>query len=642
MQIRNFDGNGSSGKYKKQKRIDFRSPIITERFLTLLLKVISCPKITKKAIFINVQSFMNQVNATHYEKDPNVYALILAVNIVIKNRLENVDDREDLVEYVNLEIMDNYEDQKNNIVFPTILSADEVTEKEKSIVLKTIDTYVRYQSVLEKKDDLSDIISDIGSGNISNLDQSLEALNNVISAMYDEFRKTDISREAYSFIHTTEDEDFKESLSDAHAYAISDKVCLHTGLKAFNEMLSTRGGFLGGKFYMFYADTNTFKSALLKYCTKWIQKYNGEMFKEEYLATGKRPTILYVSLEDGAKEDTSRMFTTYTGKDLMSMETFEEAEEEWKKGYNSSGSIIDITQVNSSEAAISLSTVEGFIKRLEEENYFIIAVVIDSFDLMAPSDDDIYRGITDEMTLFGNRAKAIQKYIGDKPYPWITAHQLNRSGNLALTEKKDKGCVDLAKTLGRGFISGSYDIERRVHFSAFIYTEWSKYDNELYLEIFRQKVKYKKTPRDYFVHWLENGFVIHDDYGTSEFLSRDSILPTEEDFAQGAKDIGSRGISSIANMKENLGVGGINEQQQNGNSNNSSVIPMASATSGIPLVLPTFIPFIYSIDTPNAFTMGNPFEMNRCRTIKSDDGFNFVMPGKEYGVNPFNLGQTIQ
>ena len=246
MMIKNYN--------QKKKKQDFRSPIMTERFLTTVLKVSSCPKMTKKAVLLNMQSFMNQIDPATFEKDPNVFSLMLAIKIVLKNRLEGVDDPSDLVEYVNLEIMDNYEEQKSNIIFPTILSSTDTSDKEKNLVLNTIDNYVNYQNVLEKKDDLADILSDLGSGNISNLDNSISSLRSIINSLYDEFQKTNTSKEAYTFIHTSENQEFRERLEDAHAYAISDKVCLHTGLKRFNEMLSTKGGFLGGKFYMFYAD----------------------------------------------------------------------------------------------------------------------------------------------------------------------------------------------------------------------------------------------------------------------------------------------------------------------------------------------------------------------------------------------------
>jgi hypothetical protein len=541
---------------KRRSKRDFRAPIITERFLSLFLKVASSQYINKRAEIIKLQKFVEDIPKEMYEKDTTVYALIVAIGIVLKNRLEGVNDKEELIELINIDMFEAFDEEKENNIFPTILSGDEVLEKEKELVKKMVDTHLRYEAVLSQKDELSDVLTDIGSGNIRNMEESLESLKAIINELYEEFKKTEYSTDKYIITHTSDKDDFREKLKHAYDYATSPKIALKTGFKMLNEMLSSQGGFLSSKFYMFYADTNTFKSALLKYIAKWIQKYNNEMFREEFLATGKRPTILYISLEDGEIEDINRIFTTTTAQDLMSYDTFSEAEAAWNKHFNPDTTIIDICQINSTENSINLNTIEGFIKNLEENGYFVIALIIDSFDLMAPSEEDIYRGITDDTTVFANRAKAIQKYVADKLFPIISAHQLNRSGNQIINEKKEKGGVDIARSLGRSMISGAYDIERRVHWSAFIHVEKSPYDNERYLEIKRDKIKYKITDTDYMVHWLKNGFIIEDDYGTDKVLSRGSILPLDNDnvYSQGANNLGSRGISSISKMNTELGI----------------------------------------------------------------------------------------
>jgi hypothetical protein len=522
----------------------------------MFLKVISSTNVLQRTTLQKYFRFIQQIPLDRYERNINIYGLIVAITIILNNKMEGVSDKEELVEMVNLEMnIDNYDELKENIVFPSILSSDEVSDKEIKLIQRTVDSYLRYSAILENKDNLSDILTDIGSGNISNLEDSLNDLKEVINLLYDEFKKTEASDNGITITHT-HDPSFDENLKKAHTHATSPRMVFHTGLKTLNEMLSFQQGFLGGNIYVFFSDTNSFKSALLKYCDKWIQKYNNDNFREEFLATGKRPTILKISLEDGMLEDLSRSFTTFTGKDLMAIDDYAEIKRLWDDSYDAENTIIDITQVNCSENSINLSAIKSIIKNLEEQNYFVIALLIDSFDLMAPEEEDIRRGITDDTTLFSNRAKSLQKFISDKPYPLIMVHQLNRAGNQMIMEKKDKGTVDIAKALGRSFISGAYDIERRVHWSGFIYVEWSKYDNEQYLEIKRDKVKYKRTNTDYMVHRLKNGFVIEDDYGTDKVLSRLSIIPQDNNnmYSQGANGLGTRGVSSISQMNLDLGI----------------------------------------------------------------------------------------
>ena len=548
MRIKNFKQKG----YSKNPRMLSINPIITERFLTTLLKSVSNQRGFKRVTLQNFLKFLNKVPFENYESEAIIYVLLIVCKIIIRSRLEGISDKEELIEIVNLEVLDNYENIKNDIIFPTIISGEDTTDKEKQLIKKTIDIYLRYDAIISHKEDLSDIITDIGSGNVNNLENTLQKLRLIIDELNEEFKRTDANQEKYIVTHTHEVEEVNEKIKSTFDHETSVKLVLKTGLQMFNEMLSIPGGFLGGKAYIFYSDTNSFKSALMKHISVWIQKYNANLFMEEFLKTGKRPTILYISLEDGENEDINRLFSVYTKQDMAMVHDAETASKMLRSELDRS--IIDITQINSKENSINLKTINGFIKQLEESNYKVIALIIDSFDLMAPEEEDVLMGITDETTIFSHRAKAMQKFIGDQPFPLITSHQLNRAGNQTLTELKMKGATDLAKSLGRSFISGAYDIERRMHWSAFIYTEISKYDNEMYLEIKREKCKYKRSPRDYMVHLLENRFYMTDDIYEKKPLSRSSIIPQNiiDSIPVNQQQVGSRGVQSLENIVEEV------------------------------------------------------------------------------------------
>ena len=530
----------------KRGRIDYRASILTERFLTMVLKVISNPKFSKTKYQINIEKFIESIPFNKFEKDQNVYALLMAIKIVIKNKLEGATDPQDLVEYVNIELTDNFSEIKESMIFPTILSSEEVQEKDENLVLSTINKYIRNEVIFKLKDDLSDVLTDISSGNIVNLDDSMNELETIISNMHSEFENTKNYSSGLKIFHTKNEEEFKETLKESYDYANSSKMVLKTGLKRFNRLLSTRGGFLGGNSYIFYADTNTFKSALLRYIDYWIVNYNSDMFMEEFLRTKKRPTVVFVSLEDGQKEDTNRYYSIYSKKDLAQAENFEAALKVWTEC--NSESIIDTTHINGGEEGVNFAVIDNVLKRLDEDGYFPIAVIVDSFDLMSPSSEDIRMRINDETQLLVNRARFLEKWISDKPFPFITAHQLNRVGNQNISEKKEQGIIDIAKTLGRSMISGSYDIERRVQWSAFIYTERSKYDNELYLEIHREKSRYKRDLEvDYLVTKLNDGFYIEDDFGTDYETCSSSIMPVIDQNTM--TEVGGRGAVSINSEK---------------------------------------------------------------------------------------------
>lgn len=548
MLIKNIEPPKTSYSSRRKKGVDFRSTFLSERFLTMLLKVISNPEFTKVKKLQNIRSFIDNTPMYLFEKDQTLYALMVAIKCVLRNKLEGATEIEDLVEFCNLELGDQFGDVKDNIIFPTILNATEATEKETKLVTRSCDKFLRYEAILLQKEALSDALSDLGSGNISNLDDILSELRDIISDLNEEFNKTDSNEDELSVFHTSRPDEFREKFKEAYEYEHSPKMCLHTGLKAFDKMISPRGGFLGGTFCLFMADTNTFKSALLENIKNWIKKYNSDMFKEEYLRTGKTPTILFISLENGSKEDLSRDYSISTKTNMFETPNFDEAFEHFNTAMN--GSIIDVTQVNAGDYKVNMSTIKQLVRRLEEDNFFVISIIVDSFDLMSPDEEDIRLRISDETTLLLNRARRIEKWISDKPYPFITAHQLNRGGSQAISEARQKGMVDLCKVLDRQHVSGSYDILRRAHFTAYIFTEISKYDNEKYLEINRDKTRYRSSGPEYgyLVTKLVNGFFIEDDYGTDKESCRTSIMPTEEVFST-TGTVGLRGASSLGNLK---------------------------------------------------------------------------------------------
>lgn len=535
---------------RRKKNVDFRSSFLSERFLSMVLKVISNPEFTKVKKLQNIRSFIENTPMYLFEKDQNLYALMVSIKCVLRNKLEGALEIEDLVEFCNLELGEQFNEVKENIIFPTILNATEVSERETKLVTRSCDKFLRYETILLQKENLSDLLSDLGSGNIGNLDQALSELRDVIADLNEEFNKTDSSEDELSVFHTTRPDEMKEKFKEAYEYEHSPKMCLHVGLKMFDKMISQRGGFLGGTFNIFMADTNTFKSALLENIKRWIQRYNSDMFKEEFLRTGKRPTILFVSLENGSKEDISRDFSIASKTNMYDVPNFDEAFTSFSNIMKDT--IIDVTQVNAGDYKVNMSTIKQLVRRLEEDDYFVISIIVDSFDLMSPDEEDIRLRVSDETTLLLNRARRIEKWISDKPYPFITAHQLNRNGSQAISEARSKGMVDLCKVLDRQHVSGSYDILRRAHATFFIYTEISKYDNEKYLEIRRDKMRYRTSGQEYeyLVTKLHNGFFIEDDYGTENESCRSSIMPVEDVFTGGTISApGTRGAVSLGNLK---------------------------------------------------------------------------------------------
>lgn len=361
------------------------------------------------------------------------------------------------------------------------------------------------------------------------------------------------------------------------------------------------------------------------------------MFKEEYLRTGKRPTIIFVSLENGSKEDISRDFSIASKKNMYDCDSFETAFQMYQDEFKDT--IIEVTQINAGDYKFNMSSLKQVIKRVEEDGFFVIGIIVDSFDLMSPDEEDIRLRVSDETTLLLNRSRRIEKWISDKPYPFISAHQLNREAARAIAEARQKGNIDLCKFLDRQHVSGSYDILRRAHFTAFIYTEISKYDGEKYLEVRRDKTRYRSSDSEYsyFVTKLHNGFFIEDDLNTDKCTCRSSIMPME-DGSQGMT-VGIRGLASLQQIQttDTKSVENNNFVSSEKKEVNTAVKPMFSSENNTQNYIALQLQQNYFAMCNNIMMMNYIMNKNAGITPFDYDKRERYAPVSEVGITPFDL-----
>lgn len=508
---------------KKPKKL-LKLPIINERFLTSLLKILSSNKsvISKKALF-NIDYLLNMIDIPYYSKDMNVYSVILAIQIAIKQRENDVTiDADNLLSEIIAVIPESYNEQIKNIIEPTInlgKNLNSPTEVEK--INSLIDLYLKHSTILLTKEKLSNALTEITSGNVTNLQASIDNYRNIVESISDEFRRTD-STTNNNTIHSN-DEEFMDILVETYEQLKNPKCNLVTGLKMFNEMLSEEGGFRNGCFYIIYAQINSFKSATLEYCKKWIRKYNGDNFKKMLSETGLIPTILFYSLENTKTENMQRDFYMETGIQLKDVKSVEEAKKLWKEHYNSTNSPINVTYVYAESNTVKVSDIRRKIRSLKDEGYKVICTIIDYLELLRAEDEDIH---LENRLKLGYISNALHVLAVSEDIVCISAMQLNRAAESAIMDLRNKGQTNIINQIGSmQFIGESYGIEKPVDGSFYIGIERSIYDNKLYLAIKRGKLRYKRTPVQYFVTELKNGFYIEDDYGTDKVTSLPSISP---------------------------------------------------------------------------------------------------------------------
>lgn len=503
----------SGYKYRKNKGKQgghIRSHLVSEKFMLLLIKILSNTDSIHMRPLYNMERFISKIDRDYYFKDPSLTALILTVESFINMRIRMSGkpiDVASLITKVNTLLTNEINSEiRDNLVIPTIeLSKKDVGTDAFDIdfVYDTIETTLKVYKIIQEKDKLIEISNDIDGGT-DDLGELVQKYRNIINRIVEYFHETDNDNDVNEIVHT-KDSTFKEELRETYHNVKNPSTVLKTGLQMFNDFLGV-GGFMNGKYYMIYANTNSFKSALLMHIAKWIQKYNSDSFVNNPDFKGKIPTVLFVSCENSKQEDLERYYKMKVGCDIGNCNDADDMETKWNQ--NDTDSIIDISFIHSKARDVSLSKIEVVIDTLSDSGYKVIAVIYDYIELMKP-EDDMMRLETREK--LGRLSENCLNLAKTRNIPVITAMQMNREGGKILDQTKDSGEQNAILKLNNGYIGESYNIEKSTDFSFFIDLEYNPYTNKKYLLFKKNKCRFSRLGIESFAHEIKSGIVIEDD-----------------------------------------------------------------------------------------------------------------------------------
>lgn len=280
---------------------------------------------------------------------------------------------------------------------------------------------------------------------------------------------------------------------------------LKTGLQGLNRMLGYRKGFARGEFVLIYGLQHHFKTGLLLTITRGICKYNNP---KDHSSNGKKPLILFVSLENYARKNLYWFFKTawcvcYGKKPDPStpLEDMIKFIQEW---YASTGWEFIIERYRGKNFGFDqfTETVENY----ENLGYEVVCVCLDYMEKMNRSRESnngkdwaSLGGLSDD--LFG--------YIKSKEILFITPHQFNRE----MSRIAEQGKTNVVKYFGMSGVSGSVDVARNADLEISVYIE-KDHKKQPWLTVQRGKHRYvDDTPEKhkYFAYKFDKDLGIIDD-----------------------------------------------------------------------------------------------------------------------------------
>lgn len=489
-----------------------RTYLVSERFLLTIIKILASDAMIMRRKLINIKKFLDVIDRDYYRKDITIDAMLIICDTLIDSRTKsgNSPDEETLIFKVNALLDDSdYDEVKNNLIIPQIkVAKTDNVDDDIEYVSESLDQSLKYSFILDTKDDLTNLTSELTSCSYKDFPDTLGKYRDLLTSIMNFFRSTDQSSNINAIMHTS-DPTFIDYLYDTYEAIRNPASALQTGWTAMNSALGPRGGFQNKNVYCYYANTNSFKSALLLHLARMIKEYNATKVIDEYKKTGKIPTILFIELENDFDEDNERLFKIVVKKDIGRCTSREELVSAWEHTFEASKdeNPIDISFLHMDSRSVSVDDIDKIIEMLEEEGYHVIASIIDYIALLKPRAEDMNRDLRFQLK---NISEDLLSLAKNRNIPVITAHQLNRAGGAVLANLKMQGGTNAVKQMTNEYIGESYDIEKTVSWTMFIDLE--KHGERKFLTCNRNKSRYAgKFGAEYFVYEITDGIIIDDD-----------------------------------------------------------------------------------------------------------------------------------
>ena len=547
-----YDSTTDYSEFKRRKpNKKYRSHLVSERFLLMIIKVLSSDITVNRRSLANIKRFLTIIDRDYYCRSENIEAMLLVCDLLVSIRTKNPHgvSLESLTYKVENLLVEPYDKVRDQLIIPQInVAKDELPEDDLEYITNSLDQNLKFSYILDVKDNLIELTNDIETSSYTDFPNLLNQYRDLITGIMNFFRRTDSSSMTNEIVHTG-DPTFLDILYDTYEAIRNPSSALQTGWQALNSALGPRGGFQNKNLYCLHANTNSFKSAMLLHISRMIKEYNASRVIEEFKRTGKIPTILHISMENDNDEDNERLYKTVVKKDLGKCTSREELNQSWEHNFCNTNSgeenPIDISFLHVDARSLSVDEIDIIIENLEEEGYRVIACVVDYLGLIKPRLEDMGK---DNRLQLKNIADDLLSLAKNRDIPVITAHQINRSGGAVLTNLKNQGGVNAISQMTNEFIGESYGIEQAVSWSAFIDIEIHGEDRWLMFK--RNKSRYKnKFGTETFVMKIRDGIIIDDDIYLPTPLSLPKIpdgIGTDEAVNQNQ---GSRGIIDIRDNK---------------------------------------------------------------------------------------------
>ena len=369
---------------------------------------------------------------------------------------------------------------------------------------------------------MSNIYTQFANMELSNDEQKANIIKDVQRQIVESSRriKENISVTSVSeSLSLSDDEQFEATVAHMYNRSISGSK-LKTGIQAINRSLN--GGFENDRCYIYLGLPGEGKSSTLLNLALQIKANNKDVVTKD---PTKRPTILFLTMENTLNETLERLFSILVSDDDLSefgghKEIMHLLKLNGLAVNNDSPIDIEFRYVPSN--SVDTDYLYTLYDELSANGQEVICLVQDYIKRIKPRD---YKLIGADMRIaLGAVVDEFKEFAIAKHIPVITASQLNRDASKIIDDGRNKNDADLVRKVGRSNIGESTLITENAD-SAFIIVPETGADGRRYLGISNAKKRFKNqsSPWFYIPYSNERPLELLQDIHLSQPLSKLSL-----------------------------------------------------------------------------------------------------------------------
>ena len=289
------------------------------------------------------------------------------------------------------------------------------------------------------------------------------------------------------------DEQFEATVAHMYNRAIDGSTKLKTGIQAINRSLN--GGFENDRCYIYLGLPGEGKSSTLLNLTLQIKGNNKDIVTKD---PTKRPTILFLTMENTLNETLERVFSILVSDDDISefgghKEIMQLLRQNGLGVSNDSPIDIEFRYVPSN--SVDTDYLYTIYDEMSANGQEVVCLVQDYIKRIRPRDFKLMGG--DMRIALGAVVDEFKEFAIAKHIPVITASQLNRDAAKIIDEGRKSTEADLVRKVGRANIGESTLITENAD-SAFILVPEDGADGRRYLGMANAKKRFKTQSAQFF------------------------------------------------------------------------------------------------------------------------------------------------